>query len=253
MLFVLFVWSLVSAIWSVYFALFVCELTKLSKLLTREQSSSEHEIFILGLFPLLLLCFIFSTSLLHSVSFILFYCPALLFIQHLNLLAEGSSVVLRAEAGVPVRPVQTGASIGTQVVFTHIHLLITVHTCEAKLAGALVVQPVHAAVAVNTGTGGAGVHEEVAASSSPALSTAAVVGVEEVLALASVQAGAGLTHWVPKAAEKRRMQGCLDELLFLMTWEVHVRGAEVRQSNATQLYCAQAPSQGPPSLRGQAT
>lgn len=96
--------------------------------------------------------------------------------------------------------------MGTQVVFTHIHLVLTVHTCIAKLAGTLIGQAVHTTVAVDTGIGRACVDEEVTASSSPAIFTGAVVGVEEVLALTSIHARVGLTHWGPTAAEKWRMQ-----------------------------------------------
>lgn len=211
----------------------------------------------LGLFPPPLLpVYIFSTltrnRLFHSVLFYPIIPCSCLPSTHLYLLAEGSGVVLGAEAGVPVRPVQTGASVSTQVVFTHVHLLLAVHARVAELTGALVGHPVHAAVAVNAGAGGAGVGEEVAASAGPPVGAAAVVGVEEVVALAPVQAGAGLAHGGPAAAEERRVQGCLDELLLLQAREVHIGGAEVRQGNATQLHCVQAPSQGPASIRGQA-
>lgn len=191
----------------------------------RAKSSSEHEIFILGLFSPLLLVSIFhkpfalaGKRLFSSIWFCSIVLLVCLFGRHLNLLAEGSGVVLRAEAGVPVWPVQTGASVGTQVVVTHIHLLITVHARVAELTGALVGQPGHAAVAVNTGAGGAGVSEEVAASPGPALGAAAVVGVEEVLALPPVLAGVGLAHGAPAAAEEGRMQGRLHELLLLQAW-----------------------------------
>lgn len=136
--------------------------------------------------------------------------------------AERSGVVLGAETGVFFRPMQTGASIGTEVFFTHVQLFLTVHTCVPCLTGALIAEPGDGAVAADAGTRIAGVYEDVAAPPGPLHRTAAVVGVEKVLALPVVQTRVGLAHGRPPAADERG--GCrrLDELLLLQTWEIDV-------------------------------
>jgi len=171
---------------------------------------------------------------------------------HLNSHAQGAGVVLGAEAGVAVRPVQTGSPVGAPVVLAHVHLAVAGLAGVARRAAALVAGAAHAAVPVSAGTRGAAVGEEAAAPALPALGAAAVVGIEEVPARPSVQAGVRLAHGAPGAARERRAARRLCELLLLRPREVHGGGAEVRQGNAAQLHGAQAAGEGPAGLGGQA-
>ena len=106
------------------------------------------------------------------------------------------------------------------MVLTHIHLLLTVHTSVAKLTGTLVCQPLNATVAMDTGVGGAGVCVELTTASGPALVTATVEQVPEVLTAASVHTWAGLAHRASTAPAPGWAGGCPQELLLLSPGKV---------------------------------
>lgn len=218
---------------------------------SQTKSSLKSEILIRGflsLFAHLHFAHPPTNVLFHSA---LLRCFTTYLSKQLNLLAERSGVVLRTEAGVPVGPVQTGAAVGAQVVFAHVSLFLAVRARVAELTGALVAPPGDAAVAVNAGIRSAGVQEEVAVSPGPALGAAAVVRVEEVLALPAIQTRVWITHRGPAAADERRLRRRLDELLLLHAGEVHARRAKVRKGDPTQLHGAQTTGEGPAGVGGQ--
>lgn len=105
------------------------------------------------------------------------------------------------------------------MVLTHVHFL-TVHPGVAKLTGTLICQPLNAAVAMDTGIGDAGVCVALTAATGPALLTATVEQVPEVLAAASVHTWAGLAHRASTAPAPRRAGGCPQELLLLSPGKV---------------------------------
>lgn len=105
------------------------------------------------------------------------------------------------------------------MVLTHVHFL-TVHPGVAKLTGTLICQPLNAAVAMDTGIGDAGVCVALTAATGPALLTATVEQVPEVLTATSIHARAGLAHWASTASATGWVGGCPKELLLLNPGQV---------------------------------
>lgn len=153
-----------------------------------------------------------------------------------HLLAARSGVLRGALAGVPVNAVDAGGSVQALVPHAVVHVDVAPLADEAAEALALeICHGIHA-VPVDAGAGLAVVDVVLAALPGPARAAGAAEGVEQVLAGAGVEAGAGGAHVGPGAAQLDAAWAGPLELLGLWVWLVGWEG----QEDAPDLHLAQA-------------
>lgn len=156
-----------------------------------------------------------------------------------HLLAARSGVLRGALAGVPVNAIDTGGSVQALVPHAVVHIDVAPLADEAPEAVALeICHGVHA-VSVDTGTRLAVVNVGLTALPGPAHATGTVEGVEQVLAGAGVEAGAGGAHVGPGAAQLDTARPGPLELLGLRVRPVGQEG----QEDSPDLHPAQAASE----------
>lgn len=146
--------------------------------------------------------------------------------QPWHLLAAWSGVLRGALAGVSVNAIDAGGSVQALVPHAVVHVDVAPLPDETPEALALeVCHGIHA-VPMDTGAGLAVIDVGLAALPRPARAAAAVEGVEQVLAGAGVEAGAGGAHVSPRAAQLDTARAGPLELLRLWVRPVGREGQE---------------------------
>lgn len=156
--------------------------------------------------------------------------------QPQHLLAARSGVQRGAPARVPVNAVHAGGSVQALVPHAVVHVDVAPLPDEAAEALALEIRHGVHAVPVDAGAGLAVVDVGLAARPRPARAAAAAEGVEQVVAGAAVEAGAGGAHVGPGAAQPDAARAGPQELLGL---RVRLLGRE-GQEDPPDLHPAQA-------------